>query len=820
MDIKSILESLERVDAIEDLLTFAPVVGPSNFISNNLKWSNRFTEGRTAFYNGDYELAAQIFHELDKNLPGHDWFLTPAKINESFCWLRRDKFTEYVQHYEPLSDQNKVYGVVLWNLAIAYCRLEKMDKAEECLKQWLESSSPQFLGKGCLLLSILQFHNGQIDDAISSFQTALKVDKLFCKRAIEKHLGPEATEAVLEAETTLGEPTKKEPQIVAKDEVFSALQELLVPRAPSKYPLIAHQLNEFDYQFGYVTALEKFGDGDVDGALMIIESLISGSKENDALLWAKAACLMAKREWDDAMVSIEDQLDDLSIPGGVFWNATCAYFNLSKYEEALDTIMKCTDAEYRSSPIAWLVQGLLAHLCSRIYLRDAALKEAIRISPRQMAFYISIIKQIGADLGEPPTEEKIQIVTIDDEILAKKYGEIIKSAKKLYKEERELEAAQEFVQLSPKSLRDIPEIGDTSFRPVILPTCPVKLYDCKDIYLFGVAAFQRKAYEEATQIFEDLYTKTDGSYPVVINLAASLILTERYSRAIDILNETIESREHGGAYAIRNLISAFMRSGKYEDAFSWVDKLLDASSTEYFNFVKMAYIAQLTERKDDVATGLFNACTMNLAEPSIRLKGAAIKACLEVNDLDRAIALVKYFLKEAPLPYVVAGVIRPIMPAEDCKGYSQMYRQYQLFSKGQDARAALAYFQEVYSTREDDYGASTNAETVDGLFNACMFYGRSLFWNQKFEKAHEILRQAFSLLTDHANCYSRTELSKRYYALTDVYINRGHYFWAQELCNRGLEADSNYKGLIYLHNWKGSLHRLVKRLITSFSLIC
>jgi hypothetical protein len=85
MEKNRILESLEKAGAMEELLTFAPVVGPSAFISNNLNGSNRFTEGKTAFYNGDYEYAAQIFHELDENLPGHDWFLTPAKINESFC---------------------------------------------------------------------------------------------------------------------------------------------------------------------------------------------------------------------------------------------------------------------------------------------------------------------------------------------------------------------------------------------------------------------------------------------------------------------------------------------------------------------------------------------------------------------------------------------------------------------------------------------------------------------------------------------------------------------------------------------------------------
>jgi tetratricopeptide (TPR) repeat protein len=800
MDIKSILESLERVDAIEDLLTFAPVVGPSNFISNNLEWSSRFSEGRTAFYNSDYERAAQIFHELDEGLPGHDWFLTPAKINETFSWLRLGKFTEYVQQYEPLATQNKVYGVILWNLAVAYCRLEKMDKAEECLKKWLESSSPPFLGKGYLLLSILQFHNGKIDDAISSFHTALKVDKLFCIQAIERHLGPETAEAVPEAETTLREPTKIEPQIVAKDEVLSALQEFLIPRAPGKYPQVAQQLSEFEYQSGYVAALEKFGDGDIDEALRIIDSLIKGSRERGALFWAKAACLLAKREWKDSIALIEDQLGDLDISEGVLWNATCAYFNLGKYELALRTITKCTEGVYRTSPWAWLIQGLLAHLCGEGGLRTDALKEAIKISPKQLVYYVGLLKQIGSDLEGLPSEEEPQILGVEDEHLVTKYDDIAKNARILLNKGKNLEAAKEFVQLSPESTADIPEIGDTTFKPVILPTCPAELYDYRDIFLFGVAAFQRKAYEEAVQRFEDLYLKTDRSYPAAVNLAASLIITERYSRAIDILLDAIKRREHGGGYAIRNLISAFMRSGKAEDAFSWFSKLLETSAREYFNFVQMAYVAQLLGRKEDVATVLFNACTINLAEPSIRLKGAAVRACLDVKDHDRADALVKFFVKETPLPYVVAGVTRPIMPASDCKRYLQMNRQYAIFNRSRDARAALAYFQEVYSAREADYGASIDAETADALFNACMFYGRGLFWNKEFEKAHEILRQAFSILSDHSNYYSPRELSKRYSALTNVYVQRRHYFWALELCERGLEADSKNKGLLKLRS--------------------
>jgi tetratricopeptide (TPR) repeat protein len=798
MDIRVILESLEKANAIDDFLTFAPVVGPGAVISNNLEWSSKFSGGRTAFYNGDYKLAAQIFRELDESLPGHDKFLTPAKINETFCWLRLGKFPEYIRQYEPLVIQGKVYGVVLWNLAVAYCRMDKTVEAELCLKKWLGSPAPQFLGKGYMLLSILQLRSGKTDDAIDSFHNAWKIDKDFCIRTILKHLGPEMTRRALGAEVFVEVPAKKEPQIVAKEEVLSTLQELLVPRAPGKYPQVAQQLSEFEYQSGYIAALEKFGDGDVDEALRIIESLLKGTGERGALLWTKAACLLARRQWKEGIALIEDQLGDTTLPGGVLWNATCAYFNIGNYESALSTIQKCIEGEYRSSPTAWLVQGLLAHLCGKSSLRNDAIKEAIKVSPKQLVYYVGLLKQIGVDLEGLPSEERRVLIVEDEELVAKHDG-VVNNARMLLNKRNPLEAAEQFLQLAPESIADIPEVGDITFKPAFLPTCPAKLYDYKEIFLTGVAAFQRKAYEEAIQRFEDLYSKTDRSYEATVNLAASLIATERYSRAIDILLDAIERRKYGGAYAIRNLISAYIRSGKPEDAFPWFSKLLEVSAKEYFNFVQMAYVAQLIGRKEDIATALFNACTVTLAEPSIRLKGAAVRACLEVKDYDRAIALVKYFVKETPLPYVVAGVTRPIMPAKDCMGYSQMSRQYQKFEQYRDARAALAYFQEVYSAREVDYSASIDEKTVDGLFNACMFYGRSLFWNQEFEKAHEVLRQAFSILTDHSSYYSPRELSKRYFALTNVYVQRRHYFWALELCERGLEADSENKGLLRLH---------------------
>lgn len=818
MDIRVVLESLEKAGAIDDLLTFAPVVGPGDVISSDIEWMSKFNEGRTAFYKGNYKRSAQIFRELDESLPGHDKFLTPAKINETFCWLYLSKFSDYKQQYEPLIIQDKVYGVVLWNLVVACCRIGLEAKAELYLKLWFQSATPQFLGKGYLLVSILQLRKGNIEEALQSFDNAWKMDKEYCRHTVLKYLGPEMVSELLSPDVSDTEHAldRTVPQIAAKEEVLSAVQELLVPRAPSKYPQIAQQLSEFEYQSGYIAAIEKFGDGDVDEALRIIDSLLKGTRENGALVWAKTDCLLAKRQWKEGIALIEDQLSYAGVPGGVLWNATCAYFNLGEYERSLNTITKCLDAEYRNSSVAWLVQGLLAHLCGKSDLRNYAIIEAIKLSPKQAIYFIDMLKRIGFDLEQLSSQEHISssILKVDDKELVERHDEVVKNTRDLLSRgSSPLEAAKQFLQLAPKSIADIPEIGDIAFCPVILPTCPAKLYDNKDVFLAGVAAFRRKAYEEAIFKFEDLYVKTDRSYEVTVNLAASLIATERYSRAIDILLDVIERKKSGGAYAIRNLISAYMLSGRREDAFSWFGGLIEVTRREYFNFVQMAYVAQLIGHKEDVATALFNACTETLTEPSIQLKGAALKACFEVKDFDRATALVQYFVKEKPLPsHVVAGVTRPILAAKDCMGYSHMIRQYNIFTRYHDARAALAYFQEVYSAREADYGASIDLETADGFFNACMFYGLSLFDNKEFERAHEILRQALDILTDHSSYYPPRELSKRYSSLTKVYFNREHYFWAQELCERGLLADdSNPELLKYSKKIEENIKKIPER---------
>lgn len=794
MDIKSVLGPLSKTNILDDLLTPAPLVEPGAVIANNPEWSAKFNKGKELFLDGLYDSSAQVFHELDIALPGYERILTPANINESFCWLHLARFKEYIERWEPLVKLGRVYAVSLWNLAFAYYRVGNTTKAESHLNNWIESPSLRFLAKAYLLLSVLQVHNDKVDEATASFNTALKADINFCTRVVSKYLGLQIAMSLFAGEKPL-RPAPPEVEVAAKNEILLELGKLLVPRGPSKYPRLAQQLSDFEYRTGYMTALEKFGDGDVHEALELIESLLKGAREKEALLWAKAACLVATREWTASTELLEDQVDDPAIPGGVLWNAACAYFYQGRYDLALNSITKCLDREYRTSGITWLIKGLLAHLCGEGAIRDEAIKEAMVISPKQLVYYTAIFRQIGIELERLPSEERFPTAGIKDEELLAKYDEAVKDARKLLKVGKHLQAAEQFIQFASRDIADIAEIGDTTFSPLILPTCPAQLYDYKDDFLSGVSAFRAKGYEEAIQKFGELYSKIEGNYPLAVNLSASLIATESYSRAIDILLNAIERKETGGAYAIRNLISAYVRMGKPEDAFPWFSKLLAASVKEYFNFTQMAYIAQLLGRKEDVATALYSACTANLAESSTRLKGAAIKACLEVKDNDRAVALAKYFTKEVPTPYVIAGRTRPTFPAKDCRVYQQMNDQYERFERQWDKRAALAYFSEVHSARETDYSHSIEVETVDALFNACVFFGWSLFWNEDFDTAQEVLRQALSLLVDHSKFYSRRELSNRYYRLTNLYLNRGHYFWALELCETGLEADSSNKGL-------------------------
>jgi len=807
MNISRVLENLDKTNLISQLATVAPVVAPGAIISNNLEWSNRFREGRAAYFSGNLEKAAQIFVELDIALPGSDRFLTPAKINETFCWLRRGKADEYVQFYQRLSAQNRVYGVVLWNLVVAYIRIEKTNEAEQCLVKWLRAPSIRNLANGHLLLAAIQHRNGESDRAVRSFEKAWEINANFCTDSVSKCLGPENASSVLGVE--ISPPAKRVLQIPAMEEVILVLQRLLIARPPGKSPQIAQQLSEFEYKSGYVSALEKFGDGDIDGALIILDSLLKGSSERSTLLWAKTACLLAKREWEAAVTLIEDQLDDPGLPGAVLWNASCAYFNLAHYDAAYRCIQGCTESEYRTSAMTWFVQGLLAHLCGNVRIRNDSITAAIRISPRQLIYHVGILRQIGVDIGGFPSESTPEGSGLKDAEIPSRYDDIAARARALLRQGKELQAAQEFVNLAPGTTAEIPEIGDPTFKPTIWPTCPGELYDFKDLFLSGIAAYQRKAYEEAVDRFEDLYRKTDKSHPSVVNLAASLILIGGYHRAEEVLRDGIGRQKLQDAYTFRNLISALVRSEKYDQAFPWYNRLLEVSNKEYFNFVQMARVAELLAKRDDTATALFNACTENLSEPSILLKCAAIRTCLDVKDHDRAFALVRYFVADKPLPYVVAGATRPSMPARNCRYFNAMKVQFEVFERNKDARAALAYFQEVQLAREADYGVSIDQRSVAALFNACLFYARSLFWNQNLERGYEILNQAYNLLADHSEEYAPENLPVRYRALAELYFSRGHYFWALELCDRGMEVKADDERLLRLH---GEIEKKLKRI--------
>ena len=791
MQPKTILAELDKANYLDTLLTPASIVGPGALISNNLEWLRAFNSGSTAFNKGDYPTAIQIFHDLDDILPRHDNFLTPAKINETLCWLHIGRYADYIHFYEPLFKEGKVYASVLWNLVIAYCRAGNIPDGTVCLDKWFNAPLGRLMAHALLLRAVLQYRNHRREEAEESFEQAWLNDRDFCTRSISKCLGHDLAEALLNIASPQNEQCPPELHVAAREEVISAMQRLLIPRAPGKSPQVVHQLSEFEYRVGYVASMEKLGDGDIDGALSIIESLLKGNEEAQALKWAKAACLLAKRDWRSAALLLENRLDDPSTPGGVLWNKACAYFNLEQFSRALDSLVKCTEREFRTSALAWLAQGLLAHLSGNTTLRNHAIKEAIKISPKQLIHYVSVLRQIGIDPEGVPTAMAHPAVQLTEASGAILYDAATARAKVLLTQQKALQAAQEYVTLAPASLADIPEIGDTTFVPVIVPTCPVELSEFQEVFLSGVAAYQRKAYEEAVHSFDVLHAKTDHNQVATVNLAASLILIERYSRAVDILEDSIEHGNKGNAHIIRNLISAYVRADKLDQAYPWFTRLLEISNKEFFNFVQMAYVADLLGRRNDVATALFNACTENLADLSLQLKGAAIATCLEVRDNDRATVLVRYFVQDIKLPYVVAGRTRPIRPAKDCITYVEMKEQYETFERRKDPRAALAYFEEVLLAREADYGASAKSGSPKTLFNACLFFAKSLLWNNQVDKAYEILAQGQSILSDYANIFKGDDLGRRYLSLSTIYAMRGHDFLALELCEKGLKADSH-----------------------------
>ena len=780
MKTSSLLEALNKTEYLESFLIPLPLVAAGGIISNNLDWSYKFNEAKNAYSAKDYRRSASIFSELDKSLPGYAQFLTPAKINETFCWLRIGRFLDYIEFYEPLVKKNKVYMNVLWNLAIAYCRENQFELAIRSIDKWFDSPNERFISNGYLFKSALQFRNGRVKEATELFERALGKDKGLSARIITRFVKDIKVDTL-------------DSNVVAKEETIAALERLMIPKAPGKSPIIAQLLTEFEYQAGYIAVIEKFGDGDIDGALDIIQRVLKGNGENAPFVWAKAACLLSKREWDNASKLLHHYLDDPTVPRWVHWNAACAFFHQGEYKSAFEAMQICLESEYRTSALAWLTLALLAHLCGLANRRNQAVVEAKLLSPRQLFYYTDTLRHIGIDLGGLPTDEIEVNQKIADHNNSQVNNEVVKKAKVWILKKDILSAAQEYSKLAPPSIVDIPEIEDATFAPAILPTCPAELYDNREFLIRGKVAYQRQAYEEAAHSFETFYSKTKESLFAAVNLGAALIQIENYSRSIEVLLKANRESSQRNTHILRNLISAYARSGRYAEAFPYFSKLLVISNKDFFNYVQEAYIADLIGQNNDVATSLYNACTENLTDLSSQLKGAAIKACLEVRDNERAKALIRYFVDDVELPYVVAGRTRPRMTARLCLTNSGMNRQYISFNVNKDSKAAMAYFQEVHLAREFDYA---NTGQALGLVSACLFYAKSLMDNRITDKAHEVSEQGINLLIDHAEQFTTEQFDKRYCKFVEIYYRSNNYFCALDFCERALEINGGYNSIL------------------------
>jgi tetratricopeptide (TPR) repeat protein len=237
--------------------------------------------------------------------------------------------------------------------------------------------------------------------------------------------------------------------------------------------------------------------------------------------------------------------------------------------------------------------------------------------------------------------------------------------------------------------------------------------------------------------------------PRLINRGCALFRAGRLNDAVATFEQAAEIRgvPHGG-YAWWNLAVALRERGDFEDALDALrqERQCDSQHGFVLHNLNLALLAGEVGDQQTTATALYDTCRFSKS-PSVSLRCHAIKACRDVSDWERVIALLGNFIDNKDLPEVIAGVTRPRETPEECRTLADMEANLRRFSFRKDRRAAVDFFSRVENLRLQAAAEETvSAAKKENAIYALIFHGFALIrYEQPFEAA-ECYARALELL--------------------------------------------------------------------------
>jgi tetratricopeptide (TPR) repeat protein len=768
------------------------LVAPGSVISNEPRLKERFVEARHHYQTGDFGRARVAFLELHNSLPLYarreSSPVSPALFNAAASALAVDQHDKVIELLE--NSRNALFGVPLWHLGVAYYGTERLDDALSVVLEWTQrakaSRVPTFYGY--YTAGLLSWMLRDRSEALTLMRSAWDED-------------PNYVRGRLQMVPAKQPPHRLPPSVRVAEEIYERakviLEEILTPRPPDRYTHLSMAGSIAQAAIG--RAIERVGEGDTEGALEQLLRIEAQGTAIAPLSWAIGACQLLLGDTKSAVGRLSEGREHLSLPGSVLWNLTVARFRIADVEGARLSLQQCTDKEFSTSPKAWLIRGLLAYLCGdnedarNAVRRSARFSEAART---QVAVVLDRIEdpQLLDALPELSTRRLPELVERKEEPkeppeLLERFQEAIRQASEIRAGDFNKRSAV-FAAIAPVALEEVLEAQLTPFEIAFLDNLPPSTPSgvLANTFLDAVRAYRDGRFIESADLFTRYVESMGDLYAGFLDRGCALLRAGRVNDAVTAFEQAAELRGQDG-YAWWNLAVALREREDLEDALEALrqERQCDVQLRFTRHNLNLALLAQEVGDKEIVATALYDACRLS-ESPSVSLRCCTIRACRDVRDWERVIALLSNFIHGKELPQVIAGVTRPRETPEECRTLEDMEANYLRFSQSQDRRAAVDFFGRVENLRLQEAGQERAAAAgKESAIYALLYHGFALSrYEQPFDAAARYTR-ALELLDQHRDAIGGHSYAAICSRLAEKEI-RFHPVFALRVVRRGLDA--------------------------------
>src|SRR5579864_844492 len=279
-----------------------------------------------------------------------------ATLNAAACAVGAGHNEQVMALLEPLHAAGRLYGIPLWNLALALLRIGNVRAASSALKAWLARSSSSFRARGLLVTSCLEMLLGEAGQARAYLEQALQSDEKLVTRQLNIDLDPitPANHTRLERE---GDATGS--RLVVAESVGRELLRIIRPKRPERSPALLEFLSA-DGMADFVTAIEMMAEGLTANAAQLLFPLKERHPEATLLELAVAACELFAGHNDAARsMLLHAEATGGAFSGSALWNLACAHVRCGDFTGARRALRACSKTEYQTKRELWAALNLL-----------------------------------------------------------------------------------------------------------------------------------------------------------------------------------------------------------------------------------------------------------------------------------------------------------------------------------------------------------------------------------------------------------------------------------------------------------------------------